>query len=189
MRILALTGAKRAGKNTLADLVEAEIARMGGPRMAQVGMADAIRAAADAAGLPPAATRADKDQPCPELGGRPGRDFLIMLGMGAREIYPRFWIESMLRKLDTLETRGWGSVAITDLRFVNELLAVQAWTGANFLGRSMLTVWIDRPGFGADEVMEPGIRDQAHMEVHNTGTVEDLRPIADTLARWCAAGR
>lgn len=184
MRILALIGAKRSGKNTLADLVDAEVMRLGG-RMAQVAMADAVRAAADAAGLPPAATRANKDEPCPELGGRPGRDFLIMLGMGARELYPAFWIDSMIRKLDRLETGGWRAVAITDLRFVNELLAVQAWTGRDYLKRSLLTVWIDRPGFTADEVMEPQIRHQAHVEVHNSGTVEDLRGAADQLARWC----
>jgi len=184
MRVITLTGPKRSGKNTLADLIGEELGARG-VELRQAAFADPLRWAGDAIGLPAAATRELKDQPCDELGGRTGREFLIEFGTRCvRGLCPTFWVDHMIRRLDALEAEGAGPVAITDLRFSNELTALETWAHAR-PGRWLAAVWVERPGASTDEILEVSLRERCAV-VANAGGLDDLRVRAGGIAEWAA---
>lgn len=187
MRVITLTGPKRSGKNTMADLVGEELGALG-VELRQAAFADPLRWAGDAIGLPTAATRELKDQPCDELGGHTGREFLIEFGTTCvRGLCPTFWVDHMVRRLDALEAADPSQpVAITDLRFANELDALEAWSLAK-PGRWLAAVWVERRGATADEILEPRLRERCAV-IGNAGTLADLRVRAAAIAEWAAGG-
>jgi len=95
--IIALTGPSKSGKDQAAAYL-CEAWRHRAARGAQtttdlerahdsavtMALADPLRWAADALGIPANVTREDKDVPQPFLGGRTGRDVLLALGETVR---------------------------------------------------------------------------------------------------------
>ena len=187
MRVITLTGPKRSGKNTLADMIDDELPDY--VTLRQVGFADPLRWAGDAIGLPTAATRGHKDLPCAELGGHTGRDFLVAFGTKCvRGLCPTYWIDHMIRRLDALEAENPASpVAVTDMRFSNELDALTAWAAKPGTGRRLASLWVERPGANDDEILEPQLRARC-VVISNAGTLADLWVRAKAVAEWASGG-
>ncbi len=183
MRVLAICGPKRSGKNTLADMVADAVRARDGRELHLHALADPIRWAADAAGFPLDATRDGKDAPCALLGGRPGRDFLIMLGLGGRSLSPTLWLDLLLARLDAAEAADPDAcAAVTDVRFLNEVEGLDRWASAK-RSRAAAALWVERPGFDADEVLEHALRDRCGV-ICNAGDLADLRRRAGPIAEW-----
>lgn len=183
MRVIMLTGPKRSGKNALADAIGDHL-ESGGVALRQVAFADPMRWAVDAIGLPRRSTREDKDLPCAELGGKPGRDLLLALGALARGMSPSFWVDHMIRRLDALEVEDPSPVIVTDARFANELGALLTWAAAR-PDRHLAPLWVERPGAAEDEVLDPMLRNRC-VVVRNAGGLGDLRVRAIGISDWAA---
>lgn len=105
------------------------------------------------------------------------RRFLQILGtdIGRDMCDADVWLRWAFRKVDEDAARGY-NVAITGVRFSNEMAAIKA--------RGGLTVWVDR-GFGPvnDHVSDNTLnRNDFDMILLNDGTLEDLYAKVDELA-------
>ncbi|MFE4514408.1 hypothetical protein ACFRMQ_09495 [Kitasatospora sp. NPDC056783] len=107
------------------------------------------------------------------------RTTLQRLGEAVRQGDPEHWLRLALAKLDTADR--WNlPVVVSDVRYANELAALRA--------RGALVVRIERPGAGAGGDAEHHVSetelDHAPVDVTvpNSGTLQDLYALADTLA-------
>jgi hypothetical protein len=106
------------------------------------------------------------------------RRVLQHVGQTVREIDPEFWIRAAFPAIDAAERLGL-PVVVTDVRYLNEVVALQN------RGFSMLRV--TRPdagvtGEGAKHKSETELDDYAaRLTIANTGTLDDLNRIVDSL--------
>lgn len=165
MRLIALFGPKGAGKDECARI----FADLTAPRSSiRIEFAAPIRWACDALGLPFEATRSRKNEPCAELGGRPGRDVLVAVGEAVRGLDPLYFVRHAIGRAPDL---GADLVTISDGRTVDEARAVRAAGGA--------CVWVHRPSAherrAEDAVLQPEAHGLCDHEVQNTGDLAHLR--------------
>lgn len=117
----------------------------------------------------------DKRYPRPDGTFLTSREAMQVLGTEfGRRCYPDIWIEMGMRKAKR-ELAAGRNVVITDVRFVNEAMAIRAYAGE---------IWrVYRPSADAvpathtsetelDSVRMAVVLDR---EIHNTGTIDDLR--------------
>lgn len=182
-KIIGLTGAAGAGKNTVADI----LFRHG---FTNFGFADPVyRAVASILGVSQDSLRdrAAKEQPIDWLGKSP-REMLQTLGTewGRNTIRDDIWIQIAMRQVEKVIAyqKGQGGVILTDVRFENEAAAIKAAGG---------TIWKvvrDAACLAADAAKhssEAGVPDRLIDEVvENSGSVADLE--AAVMARAKAAG-
>lgn len=118
--LIALTGPAGCGKDTVADILEAQHGYTG-----RLAFADPIRhmiaALFQTAGIDPAymLERNLKERPIPGLMGISYRKLAQTLGTewGREQIDRRFWVALASRRLANLDFQGHTHVVITDLRF------------------------------------------------------------------------
>lgn len=174
MEIIALSGFKRAGKDTAARA----LVRVGYVRVA---FADPVRE--DIFEMYPPARElpdAQKDTPQAVLGGKSLRMLLVEHGMKMREKDPDHWVKKAQEKIERLREQG-KRVVVSDARMDNEIAMLES-VGA-------LKIWIDRPGCSPNgHVTERDLRDRADIVVHNASTEEDLaRKMVGILGSYCGA--
>ncbi|MEV7358263.1 hypothetical protein [Kitasatospora sp. NPDC091276] len=107
------------------------------------------------------------------------RRTLQRLGEGVRQGDADHWLRLALAKLETADR--WNlPVVVSDVRYANELAALRS--------RGALVVRVERPGAGAGGDAEHHVSetelDHAPVDVTlpNSGTLQDLYALADTLA-------
>lgn len=125
----------------------------------------------------------NKDTPLKKLSLRSPREVLKEIGTATRSIYPNIWIDKTLSTLDTDY-----SYIITDVRFKNELEAVQA------LGAKIIR--LERPDHL--RVVVPESKDPNHFKrveqdivsmikpdfvIVNDGTIEQLHAKVEEIIR------
>lgn len=192
MRLIALFGPKRCGKDTAATMLldawhalaennvevrDLRLARRSDgedPNAWTVAFADPIRFAAVAIGLPERAVYDDKDRPCPELGGMwTGRDLLVALGEATRSLAPDYFARHTIERARDLG----GLVIITDGRRCNEARVVREAGG--------VCAWVHQPEAHArrheDVVLEPEVHGLCDFEIDNSGDLEHLRDQSSRL--------
>lgn len=175
MRNIALTGRKRAGKDTVADVLVKEYG------YTRVAFADALKnmaleidpwISADAwAGGPAMCRRLSEllnewgwetlKEHYPEV-----RRFLQNLGSSVRKRDPLFWIHIAQREWAKVN----GPVVVTDVRYINEASILRTWNFA--------LVRIVRPGVDDGDVHESETEMDGYEVdwlIHNTDSVEYLR--------------
>lgn len=160
MTIIALSGKKQTGKNTIAKL----IAQQAAGKTVEIAFADALKQeVAKACGVTLEYIEAHKDNFRKILQGW-GTDF-------RRELYGRtYWIDKFEQGL--LKLSAADVVVVTDVRFRNE------FNYLNTLGAVMVSV--ARPIVNGDdnhssETDLDSIKEW-HQIILNTGTIEDLIP-------------
>lgn len=175
MRLIALFGPKRSGKDAAAlildDLWRKRTETLEGlceDPPSSVAFADPIREACLALGLPAASIQALKDEPCAALDGHPGRSALVAIGEAVRGLAPDYFARHAIERAHDLG----GLVVITDGRRVNEARAVREVGG--------VCAWVHRPEAMArmseDTVIEPAVHGLfCHFEIRNTGDLDHLR--------------
>ena len=198
--LLGLTGKKRAGKDSVAEV----LVRAHG--FQRVAFADPLRQAC--LGLDPlVAIHSDELGPLAQEGFRLSygvgtryvrlsdlvtdvgwevakgvrevRRTLQNYGVAIRAIQPEFWIDAALAQALPVLDNG-GRVVITDVRFPNELDAIALYGGHHW--------HVDRPGNRSDDThpsevaLEP-FYDQADTWVENAGTLDDLEVAVHSFLR------
>lgn len=174
MQLIALSGFKRAGKDTAARaLIRAGYVR--------IAFADPVREEVFAQ-YPQARSvpDAEKDIPMSILDGRSVRMLLIEHGMGMREQDPDYWVNKARERIEPLLEQG-RRVVVSDARLDNELAMLES------LGA--LKIWVQRPGCAPDgHVTERDLRERADLVVNNLGSEEDLaRKMMGVLGKRCGA--
>ncbi|MEV0126360.1 hypothetical protein AB0I16_33250 [Streptomyces sp. NPDC050703] len=107
------------------------------------------------------------------------RRFLQNYGQTVREIDPEFWIRAATPAIAAAERLGL-PVVVTDVRYLNEVVALQQ--------RGFTMIRVNRPGSAlggaaAEHLSETELDDYVpRLAVENTGTLEDLKRVVDTLA-------
>jgi hypothetical protein len=182
--IIGIAGAKRSGKNTIAEAIAGAI-----PRVDIIAFADPLRAAAY--GLDPIVgehglrlsavvesigwERAKEEYP--EV-----RRTLQRLGTeGIRALDPDFWVDQFHRAVDASEAEV---IVVPDVRFANEVEAVRDHDG--------LMVGVRRPGLpgGDTHATESGIESlDVDLVIDNDTSVVSLRERAVTFAQTARAIR
>lgn len=175
MRDIALLGRAQAGKDTVGARL---VARFGYTRLA---FADPLKdmaveinpiVARDGIGefrLAPLVNAYGWDRAKTEFPEV--RRILQSVGQGIRDRDPNYWVSVLQRNMRRLS----GPIVVTDVRYMNEVNALEDY------------------GFRAVRVIRPGIPEMNHssetaledfcagVNIMNTGTLEDLRALADTL--------
>lgn len=175
--LIGLCGAAGSGKNTVADHLQRRHGWI------QFGFADPVYAAVSAAtGIPVLRLRdrEEKEKPIEWLGKSP-RELLQTLGTewGRNTVRDDIWVQIAMRQAAKCHQylRGAAGVAITDVRFENEVAAIKAAGGR---------IW--RVTRGASSVVgdarqhssEAGIPDILVDEIiANRGTLVDLAAAVD----------
>ncbi len=110
------------------------------------------------------------------------RDFMVRLGGGSRRIIdPNLWINSATTRIDALQAAG-KSIAVTDVRYLNEAMAVHSRGGVVWL--------VQRPGIVASNPEEENSLDSVasygvDAVINNDGSVDHLRHRVNVLlGRW-----
>lgn len=155
MRIVALTGHKQSGKDTVAGVLET----MGFQRIA---FADPLKAVASSIGWD--GTK-DDYEPCDCCGMLQGRRLLQTLGTeGLRDnLWRSILIDTLVRRID-----GRTNYVISDLRFPDEASAIRHWGGE---------IWrVKRPGYEGDGHSTERLIDEIvpHLTIVNAGPVTAL---------------
>lgn len=146
--IVALTGPAGSGKDTAARYLcdawrnaprgDADLWAL--TNATTIALADPLRAAADALGIPRDLTRERKDEPRPLFGGATGRDFLLDLGATTRkrlgqDYFARLGVERARDAESLCEGR---LVVVTDVRReVEARLLVEAGARLLFVDRGI----------------------------------------------------
>ncbi|MEU5361127.1 hypothetical protein ACFY9R_26580 [Streptomyces albidoflavus] len=178
MKDIALTGLARSGKDSVAaSLVEDH-------GYVRVAFADALKDAALKADPLIPLKHIDKAVPLTTvvnfLGWERAKDaypevrrFLQHFGQAVRDIDPRFWVAAAVDAVHGAS--GGRPVVITDVRYHNEVMAVQD------LGFTL--VRIERPGLTpGDHVSERNTLDfDVDATIVNDGTLDDLAAAASVL--------
>ncbi|MEU9047516.1 MULTISPECIES: hypothetical protein [unclassified Kitasatospora] len=187
-RHVALIGRARSGKDTIGARLGREFS------FVRVAFADPLRSVAlDLDPIVGAESTSYGHLPIrlSDLVGRYGwetaktrypevRRTLQRLGEAVRTHDPEYWVRLALERVDVAERWNIPTV-ITDVRHVNELDALRA--------RGALVVRVVRPGVDqlagpeGQHVTETALdQAEADVTVTNSGTVEDLHRLADSLA-------
>lgn len=186
LRIVGFAGPQDSGKDEAADELARQIAGAGSPwpptgrqilAVRRFALAQTLRDMADAGRVPQAATRARKDQPCPELGGATGRDLLIALGRAVRQVAGEEYLGRCLveqaRDWANIRSRAWA--VVSDVRTMGDVRALKA-AGARL-------IWVARPGRSADAMLEGQVLAECDEVLENDGTLADLHVKVAELAR------
>lgn len=145
--ILLVTGRKRAGKDTFARHLCAEL-----PDTSTVALADALREVCSIALGIPVETFVDddlKDAPCgdlPDVVSTP-REALIHIGtrLFREQVHPDIWTRAAIARIRQKLADGAKHVVVTDWRMENELALIQST-----FGRARIqTVLVVRPDLPA----------------------------------------
>ena len=164
MRLIALFGPKRSGKDEAARILGS---LLHGGWFDCIAFADPIRDACLALGLSTAAVCERKDEPCAALDGHPGRAALVAIGEAVRSLAPDYFAQHAIER-----ARDFGGlVVITDGRRVNEARAVRDAGG--------VCVWVHRPEAHERRAEDVVLEQEAHalcdFEIQNTGDLDHLR--------------
>jgi len=165
-KIIALCGHKGSGKDTVADVFDVLQANR------RLAFADPLRTIATTVfGLTPAQMldRDLKEVPLDTYPHQSPREILQKIGTDCfRAIWPEVWLEAAHR---TILNSRFDYVVITDLRFLNEAVAVKEWGG--------IIIKID-----ADERLGPNLDPhpseadipfiEADLVLENNGSLEDF---------------
>ncbi len=117
MRVLALAGKARHGKNTVAEVITSCLLELGYTYdVMGVAFADAVRAEAHELGWD-----GQKDER--------GRTLLQQIGQGRRDRDPDYWVNKLHRNITSLPVPDKFLWVVTDCRYRNEAEAVHAWGG------------------------------------------------------------
>lgn len=183
--ILGLGYKARSGKDTFAGL----LARYG---FRSLAFADPLKSAArELFGLSGTQLFGDAKELVDEFWGLTPRNIMQRLGTEAmrREFGDDFWVRALRRRIDTQESNVGRELlwVITDVRFINEAVAVQSWGGK--------VLRIDRPGARARGGVT-GHASETELDswtgwdgcVENVGTIDDLAEKARLVARDLARG-
>jgi len=115
MKIIALTGYKRSGKDTVGDAIMA-LATERKESAVKLKFADPLREAVEKlTGCEP-----ERVKGLPIWYGLTGRELMIALGNGVRSLREDFFATLLANRLERFESAGIEWAVITDLRFVNE---------------------------------------------------------------------
>jgi hypothetical protein len=171
VKLIALTGLPRAGKDTFADRLVHSHGFM------RVAFSDPLKeAAAILLDRPVAEMRGekgfDREAVLPEWGFST-RWFLQVLGTESIRYQVRkdFWIVHMRNRLDRYERTGC-NVVITDCRFANEVQLIGEYGGT--------VVCVARPGIvGSGHVSDKGVA--ADVIVQNDGNIAELWAKVDSF--------
>lgn len=188
MRLIALFGPKGSGKDAAARMLRelhAEDARREGDARPldervdddtdRIEFAEPIRWALEAAGVPPVYLRDLKDEPCPSLAGRTGREAMVAWGEAMRGLDPDYFARFAVERARDLggdrEYPGASLVVISDGRLATEARHVREAGG--------LCAWIHRPEAHErrheDRVYHQHAHELCHLEVDNSGDLDHLR--------------
>jgi len=154
--LVGISGFKRSGKNTFADVLR-NVAHERGLAFVAVAFADPLRRAAAAAygvDVSNFTDDAKKDTVC-EAWGITYRQMLINLGEAMRSVDADHWVKTLRQQVLSLPEQHfqgraspWAAgtyhdvlVAVTDVRRVNEAAAVHDLSGVNVLVRRPGVVW------------------------------------------------
>jgi hypothetical protein len=179
--LIGLCGPAGCGKNSVADHLQARYGWI------QFGFADPIYAAVSTiTGIPveKLRERSTKEKAIEWLGKSP-RELLQTLGTewGRDTISQDIWITIAMRQVDACQRylRGAGGVALTDVRFANEVEAIKAAGGQ---------IWrVDRrqrclADDAAQHSSEAGIPDYlVDAVIDNTGTLDALHKRVDAAMK------
>lgn len=166
--IIALTGPSKCGKDTAARYLRdawrlKSIHRPIGnhlPSATSLALADPLRDAADALGIPADLTRERKDEPHPLFGGGTGRNFLLNLGHMTRarmgeDYFARHGVERVVDAESLCEGR---LVIVTDVRReIEAVVLMQAGARLLFVDRGIdpMTDALFGPEWPAIERLRP----------------------------------
>lgn len=134
--VIGLAGYAGSGKSTAAEIL---VARHGFTR---IKFADGLKGMLRSIGLGDREIEGDlKEKPSGLLCGKTPRQAMQLLGTewGRDLIGEEFWASLWLHKAREITSQG-GSVVVDDVRYPNELRAVQAASGGVY--------WVSRPGVG-----------------------------------------
>jgi hypothetical protein len=191
LQIIGFAGPQDSGKDEAADELARQIRSLGcrsslggivtsavsTHAVRRFALAQTLRDMADAGRVPQAATRAAKDQPCPELGGATGRDLLIALGRAMRQVAGEEYLGRCLveqaRDWANIRSRAWA--VVSDVRTMGDVRALKA-AGARL-------IWVHRPGRVVDAMLEGEVCAQCHAVLMNDGTLAELHAKVADLAR------
>ncbi len=143
--LVGISGFKRSGKNTFADVLR-QVAHERGLAFVAVAFADPLRRAAAAAygvDVSNFTDDAKKDTLC-EAWGITYRQMLINLGEAMRSVDADHWVKALRQQVESTHpvlNKLSMLVTVTDVRRVNEAAAVHDLGGVNVLVRRPGVVW------------------------------------------------
>jgi hypothetical protein len=169
-QIVGLVGYAGSGKDTAAQILINQ-------GWAKIGFANALRELIGTlVGIQPHLLNSQelKQQECPQFPGYTYRQILQIAGTEwVRSLNPDFWVEEAKRRIDFQSRQNTDGVVLTDVRFLNEAVAIMEWGG--------ILIAIERPGVGAvnghasEKEIGGIIRDYCEAKIFNSGTVEELQ--------------
>lgn len=175
MKIVALTGYKRSGKDTVGDAILALATERKEPAV-KTKFADPLREAVEKL----TGYDAESVKNVPVWYGLTGRELMIALGSGVRSLREDFFASLMATRLETFESRGIEWAVITDLRFVNE-----AFTLVERFDH-VLIVRLDNP-LTSHDTNDPAEREidkiPVHFALRNVPGVTDPRDLARIIVQ------
>lgn len=170
-RLIGLAGYKRSGKNTFANVLEANGFHL------DSFAAPLRRFVADTLGITQTTLERLKESPHVVLGGRSPRVVMQILGTEWMRGYcgEDVWVRSLEQRVNPLLRKG-RDVCLYDVRFENEARWVQR--------RGGVVVWLHRPGCEPDgHSSEAGLpRECVDYWIANDRTAEDLKRLAAAFA-------
>lgn len=168
-RIIGFAGFARVGKDS--SVIEAQ-KHLGGIQVQRAAFADELKV-----DIQPLLQKIGCDLKVPDQKER-ARPLMVEWGKTARRFDPDYWVHRMLRDV---ARRGCEHVAVTDVRYANEVAVVKSLGGE--------VIRVKRPGYGPanDEEAESfAILDAAYPDLpvlHNSGPLPELGATAASLIR------
>lgn len=158
--LIGICGAKRAGKNTLADLLSFYI------NLDHISFASPLRAfVADVLGVSAAELEAEKETPISWLDGVTPRQMMQTVGTewGRTMIHPELWLRSLLRRIPP------SGAVISDVRFENEAKLIKDHGGI------LIRVVRSGTGTGDGHISETPVPEKyVDYTVSNNGTPDEM---------------
>lgn len=184
MTIIGLCGQARVGKDTFGALLKDAFKDLTGEDYIFMAYAGVLKEqAAESFGLTREQLHGDqKERPDGRYTKEDGtnwtaREIMQSFGDYFRSIDPNYWVKKVV---DKIEKECYSNVIITDIRYPNELSAIDT-----FHGTSIKIVRDDRPEIhGSSHSSETSMDDITDFDfvVNNDGTLDDLKEVAYSLA-------